>query len=298
MATRVEKSQRLFEVAESQQGYFTSADAKRLGYGYPSQHFHVKQGNWIRIDRGIYRLKKFPAAIHEDLMRWWLWSRKKGVISYETAAAVYELGDLLPSKVHLTVPPNFRRKPAKGLVLHKADVDESETEKLHGFPITTARRTIADLEQAQLDPERLSAVVKDALKKGLVDRKALNQVSASADRPAGSPDRTSKTEPRITTLLNELKAGLKTIYGNRLKGVYLFGSYARGDQDKESDLDILVVLHDFENYAQEVNRTGQLAADLSLQYGITISAVFIREHDWLHGETPFLSNVREEALAA
>ena len=78
MESRTEKSHHLFEVAESQQGYFTSADAKRLGYDYPHQHFHVNQGNWIRVDRGIYRLKKFPAAKYEDLMRWWLWSRKKG----------------------------------------------------------------------------------------------------------------------------------------------------------------------------------------------------------------------------
>lgn len=176
MATRAEKSQRLFEVAESQQGYFTSADAKRLGYGYPSQHFHVRQGNWIRIDRGIYRLKKFPAAIHEDLMRWWLWSRKKGVISYETAAAVYELGDLLPSKVHLTVPPNFRRKPAKGLALHKADVDESETERRNGFPITKPLRTIMDLARIHLDHERLSVVTRDAIQKGLVSRRELLDV--------------------------------------------------------------------------------------------------------------------------
>lgn len=81
MHGRAEKSQRLFKVAESQQGYFTSAEAKRLGYDYRHQHFHVSQGNWIRVDHGIYRLKKFPAAKHEDLMRWWLWSRKKAVLS-------------------------------------------------------------------------------------------------------------------------------------------------------------------------------------------------------------------------
>ena len=59
---RGEKSHLLFEIAETQQGYFTSADAKRLGYDYPHQHFHVKQRNWIRVDHGIYRLKRFPAA--------------------------------------------------------------------------------------------------------------------------------------------------------------------------------------------------------------------------------------------
>jgi predicted transcriptional regulator of viral defense system len=180
METRAEKSNRLFQVAESQQGYFTSADAKKLGYDYPHQYFHVKQGNWIRVDHGIYRLRKFPAAGHEDLMRWWLWSRKKGVISHETAAALYELGDLLPSKIHLTVPLEFRKKPTKSLVLHKANLSASEIEKRNDLPVTTPLRTVLDLARSHLDDERLSAATKDAIKKGLVTRKELLELLARA----------------------------------------------------------------------------------------------------------------------
>ena len=176
MEERTDRADRLYELAESQQGYFTSADAKSLGYEYPYQHYHVKQGNWIRVDRGIYRLKKFPVAKHEDLIRWWLWSRKKGVISHETAAAVYDLGDLLPSKVHLTVPQNFRKIMAMGVVLHKDKLDESEIEQSNGFRITTPLRTIMDLAKSLLDPERLSAVVKDAVQKGLVTKNQLLSV--------------------------------------------------------------------------------------------------------------------------
>ena len=88
------------------------------------------------------------------------------------------------------------------------------------------------------------------------------------------------------------------MYGERLKGVYLYGSYAREEADPESDVDILVVLADFEHYGNEVDRTGHLGADLSLKYGVSVSTVFIRERDWLRGETPFLDNVREEALPA
>ena len=183
MKNRVEKSHRLFEVAESQQGYFTSSEARKLGYDYPHQHFHVKQGNWVRVDHGVYRLKNFPAAAQEDLMRWWLWSRKKAVISHDSAAALYELGDLLPSKIHLTVPRDFRKNPTKNLVLHKADLNASEVEKRDGVPVTKPLRTLLDLAWSHLDGERLSAVAKDALKMGLVGRQEL--LEALAKLPAG-----------------------------------------------------------------------------------------------------------------
>ncbi len=97
-------------------------------------------------------------------------------------------------------------------------------------------------------------------------------------------------------LLQELKTGLEALYGTRLRGVYLFGSYAREEADPESDLDALVVLDDFDRYGAEVERTSELGARLSLKYGVSLSKVFVRERDWLRGQTPFLINVREEAL--
>lgn len=178
MRRQESKEDRLYSLAENQGGYFTAADAKALGYLYRYQHFHVKQGNWVRVDRGIYRLKRFPSAGHEDLIRWWLWSRGKGAISHESAAAVYDLGDVLPAKTHLTVPPDFRKKAAAGVVLHKALFDEKGVEMREGFRVTTPLRTILDLAREHLDQERLTAVVKDAVRKGLLDRKALLDILA------------------------------------------------------------------------------------------------------------------------
>ena len=100
----------------------------------------------------------------------------------------------------------------------------------------------------------------------------------------------------IRTLMSELKTGLQAIYGERLKGVYLYGSYARDEADAESDVDVLLILDDFKHYGAEVNRTSELGASLSLQYGVSVSKVFLRERDWLNGQTPFLANVREEAI--
>lgn len=102
----------------------------------------------------------------------------------------------------------------------------------------------------------------------------------------------------LKSLMAELKEGLQALYGQRLRGVYLFGSYARGEADEESDVDVLVVLDDYESYGAEVERTGMLGAELSLRYGVSVSKVFLRESEWRDGDTPFLANVRQEAIAA
>ena len=173
MKRKNSRADRLYALAETQGGYFTAADAKALGYIYRSQHFHVQQGNWIRVDRGIYRLKRFPSPSHEDMIRWWLWSRKKGAISHESAAAVYDLGDVLPPKTHLTVPPGFRKKATNRLVLHKAQLGKTDVEAREGLQVTTPLRTVLDLARGHTDPERLTAVVNDAIKKGLLRKESL-----------------------------------------------------------------------------------------------------------------------------
>jgi len=103
--------------------------------------------------------------------------------------------------------------------------------------------------------------------------------------------------PDIQKLLKELKQGLIHLYGERLKGVYLYGSYARGDFDEGSDLDVLVILNDFERAPAELDFTDDLMGNLSLEYLITISPVFMREKDWLTADKPLLRNIRVDAVA-
>jgi uncharacterized protein len=103
----------------------------------------------------------------------------------------------------------------------------------------------------------------------------------------------------LQELLTELKKQLTEVYSARLRGVFLFGSYVRGEQDSASDIDVLVVLDNFSpTYCSEIEKTGEMTSQLSLKYGVSISKVFVREADWASKQTPFLDNVREEAKAA
>ena len=102
---------------------------------------------------------------------------------------------------------------------------------------------------------------------------------------------------QLNALLHELKNGLISLYGNQLVNVYLYGSYARGEQVDQSDLDVMVVLVDYSSYGRELDRVNRLTGDLSLKYGVSISTVFLRQKEWLETDTPLLRNVRVDALA-
>ena len=102
----------------------------------------------------------------------------------------------------------------------------------------------------------------------------------------------------VQTIMADVKNGLMELYGVRLKGVYLYGSYARGTSDSESDIDVLIILDKLKKYGEEVTRTSELISSLSLKFGISISRVFLSEEDWRNRQTPFLLHVREEAVPA
>ncbi|HZE89410.1 MAG TPA: hypothetical protein VE404_07685 [Verrucomicrobiae bacterium] len=168
----------------SQGGYFTSAEARKAGYSYRLQHFHRTNGNWHLMDRGIYRFPDQIDSPHDDLIRWALWSRDRqgrtqAVVSHETALALHELSDVMPAKIHLTVPPRFRKKGARASVLHRDIIPDVQIEAREGFLLTRPLRTLCDVAEGDLSPEHLAAAVRDALRKGLVRKTVLLQTPVS-----------------------------------------------------------------------------------------------------------------------
>ena len=183
-----EAQRRLFEVAEGQQGFFTAKQAKAVGFAENTHPYHVQVGNWIREHRGIYRLALFPPADHPDLMKWALWSKNRdevieGVYSHQTALSLYELSDLNPARLHMTVPTHFRRNsviPAI-LVLHYTDLADEDVQTAQGFKYTRPLRTILDMIEADnVERTFLRQALRQALQRGLITRSELKRVKLSA----------------------------------------------------------------------------------------------------------------------
>jgi predicted transcriptional regulator of viral defense system len=179
---------RLFEIAESQQGFFTIKQAKAAGFAENTHPYHVQVGNWIREHRGIYRLAMFPVSEHPDLVQWALWSRNRnevteGVYSHQTALSFFELSDLNPAKLHMTVPTRFRRNSAIPgiLVLHYADLDATDIQSAQGFRVTRPLRTIIDVAEADtVERGFLRQAIRQALERGLITRSEIKRAKLSA----------------------------------------------------------------------------------------------------------------------
>ncbi len=107
-----------------------------------------------------------------------------------------------------------------------------------------------------------------------------------------------KVPLRIGKLMKELKAGLIRIYGDRLKAVYLYGSYARGDYRQGSDVDVMILLSDYKNYWEELRRSTELASDISLEYDVTVSRLIMKDIQWKESDMPVLRNIHKEGLPA
>ena len=104
----------LQELALAQSGFFRNVDAAEAGFSKQLLHKHLLSGRIERTMRGIYRLSYFPAGDQDELLALWLWSDQLGVFTHETALSLHQLSDVLPSRVHLTVPRSSDSRTTSG----------------------------------------------------------------------------------------------------------------------------------------------------------------------------------------
>jgi predicted nucleotidyltransferase len=106
----------------------------------------------------------------------------------------------------------------------------------------------------------------------------------------------SSTNATLREILGKLQGCFQDLYGNQLFELVLYGSQARGDARSDSDIDVLVVLDRAVNPGDEIARTGEIMAKLSLEYGVVISCVFVSAERYSTEQSPLLLNVRRDGV--
>jgi predicted nucleotidyltransferase len=105
----------------------------------------------------------------------------------------------------------------------------------------------------------------------------------------------SSLPSRIRDVVLQLEAGLREFYGNRYRGLILFGSYARGTAWEGSDVDLLLLLDGPVNPAREIMRE-PVSCPISLDSGVVLSVIPMSFETYQQGDSVFLDSVRQDAI--
>jgi predicted transcriptional regulator of viral defense system len=175
----------LYRIAESQAGYFTAKQALEAGMDRSTLLHHARPGGrYERVRRGLYRLRHFPSSPNEHVVAAWLDLPAPAVVSHESALELYELSDVIPNAVHITLPRAKRgQRPRSGVRFHvlTAPPRPNETRRVDGVVATSPERTIVDSLEAGTQPEQIEIAVQQALERGLTTSRRLR--AAAANRP-------------------------------------------------------------------------------------------------------------------
>jgi predicted transcriptional regulator of viral defense system len=140
----------------------------------------------------------------------WLGVREAGgVVSHESTLELYELSDVIPDAVHLSLPRSKRgTRPRDGVRLHTTDhpADSSEIRQIAGVPVTSPERTIVDALDAGTQPEQIEMALHQALDRGL---SSPSRIRAATER------RSPRAKHFIARVLDE---SLQAIGVNQTRG--------------------------------------------------------------------------------
>ncbi|GAA4407575.1 hypothetical protein GCM10023187_28330 [Nibrella viscosa] len=105
----------------------------------------------------------------------------------------------------------------------------------------------------------------------------------------------------VVSNINEVNCyvteSMKTLYGDKLAKIVLYGSYARGDFDEESDVDYLVILNEEQvSPAKEVYKISPIMSRFGLDTSIYVSAFAVAEKQYKESSRPFFKEVRKDAI--
>jgi predicted transcriptional regulator of viral defense system len=168
----------LYEIAADQYGFITTADLVTVGARDQVLVDMERHGHLGRVARGLYRFRTFPITSHDELMGATLWPNRLGVISHESALDLWDLCDVNPVRIHVSIPKlaRIRRRVPDSYVVHPRNLDASDVGTVDGIPAVTPRRAILDGIERHLDTRLLRQALDSVRSRGLVSPVELDDI--------------------------------------------------------------------------------------------------------------------------
>lgn len=175
----------LYQLASETEGFFTREEAKNIGFTKDMLYYHLRKGHIERHTSEIYRLTQYPRGQNMDFIRIWLWSKKEGVFSHQTALVLHELHPIFSFCPHLTIPgsplryedvhPSFLSHGGVP-IYHYSNIPEIEKCWYGPFKITTVARTLRDYIFSHSASDNPHHAIQKAKARGLLNPEELKEI--------------------------------------------------------------------------------------------------------------------------
>jgi predicted transcriptional regulator of viral defense system len=180
---------RLWDVAVDQYGYVTLRDADSLAIDGYAVRMLAARGQLERVAHGVYRFPQFPAGEYDPYMLAVLWTGTTGAcLSHDTALACYEVCDINPDRIHLTLPTSrrIRRRGGELYVVHHEDLATDQTGWWQQIPTVTLPTAIAQCITSGVPGYLVRQALTAARNRGALTPAAVDDLSQKLEARDGS----------------------------------------------------------------------------------------------------------------
>ncbi len=172
----------LLDAVALQRGFVTPTNARDLGVPPVELAKLAARGALEHRSYGLYRIAGYPAQPGDEYVEAVLWAGG-GHISHESAMAVWELADVNPRRINLTVAKRVRRSGGTSYRLWITQLDKRDLDEHQGIPVTTPLRSVIDAAAAGTDPRLIEQAIDNIERRRLASVGTLQEFKESfADR--------------------------------------------------------------------------------------------------------------------
>ena len=107
------------------------------------------------------------------------------------------------------------------------------------------------------------------------------------------------TRNELDMILRKIAEAYRSVYGDELVSVFLYGSYARGDYQSDSDIDVAAIVRgDRRSLQDKLKKVWDVSSDLELEYGTIVSPTVIpyEEYEKYKNDLPYYKNIAREGV--